>query len=383
MARGRRDGAQRRLRGDVLPGPETLLTVAELALALAGFAGLVAVLLSGSLPGWRAFDRTRISALLEVSFAAAFFALAPICVHALGASEEAAFRVAGAGLATFCAIHYEVMGRRFRRAAKESPNNLGSGALVRVFLLGSYLSVAVAGALAAAGLAPGFGALLLGLIVLLGVGGFTFLRLFIAARDDREAGARSVASAVPLGDGPLGDPARHLPGAALERGLAALAAAPRDAGCLALIVRRLPGGLRETPRAAHLSLEEGVPGDDWSRRPPRKPDAQLTVMQREVAELIANGQPLTLFGDNLFVELDLSAGNLAVGTRIRVGEALVEMTAEPHNGCRKFRQRFGEDALRLVQAKPTRDRNLRGVYWRVVEPGVARIGDPVRVVERR
>ena len=317
-----------------MPGPETLLTVAELALALAGFAGLVAVLLSGSLPGWRAFDRTRYSALLELSLAAAFFALAPICMHALGASEATAFRVAGAGLAAFCAIHYEMMGRRFRRAAKESPNNL------------------------------------------------TFLRLFMAARDDREAGARSVPPEVPTGDGPLGDPACHLPGDALERGLAALAAAPRDAGCLALIVRRLPGGLRETPRAAHLSLEEGVPGDDWSRRPPRKPDAQLTVMQREVAELIANGQPLTLFGDNLFVELDLSAGNLAVGTRIRVGEALVEMTAEPHNGCRKFRQRFGEDALRLVQAKPTRDRNLRGVYWRVVEPGLARIGDPVRVVER-
>jgi len=181
---------------------------------------------------------------------------------------------------------------------------------------------------------------------------------------------------------PRGDAARHLARAALDAGLVALPSASRDAGRLALIVRRLPTGSRETPPEVRLTLEEGVPGDDWSRRPPQKPEAQLAVMRREVAETLANGQPLTLFGDNLFVDLDLSAANLPVGTRLRVGAALVEMTAEPHNGCRKFQQRFGADALRVVQAKETRDQNLRGVYWRVLEPGVARVGDAVRVLSR-
>jgi len=185
----------------------------------------------------------------------------------------------------------------------------------------------------------------------------------------------------PRDGGPLGDPGRHLARPALDARLAGLPIAPRDSGRLALIVRRLPG-LRETPGAVWLSLDEGVPGDDWSRRPPRKPDAQLTVMRRDLAELIANGQPLTLFGDNLFVELDLSAANLPAGTRLRVGEALVEMTPEPHNGCRKFQQRFGADALRFVQAQETRDQNRRGVYWRVLEPGLARVGDPLEVVSR-
>ena len=195
---------------------------------------------------------------------------------------------------------------------------------------------------------------------------------------------RATRSAAPgPGDpGPLGDAARHLPRAVLDDRLRALPAPPPQAGRLALIVRRLGTGVRETPREVRLSCEEGVPGDDWSRRPPRKPEAQLAVMRREVAELIANGQPLTLFGDNLFVELDLSAANLPVGTRLQVGEAVVEMTAEPHNGCRKFQQRFGPDALRLVQAKETRAQNFRGVYWRVVEPGAARVGDAIRVVAR-
>jgi hypothetical protein len=189
-------------------------------------------------------------------------------------------------------------------------------------------------------------------------------------------------AAPPREETPRGDPARHLGADALAAGALALAAAPRDAGRLALIVRRLATGARETPADVGLCLEEGVPGDAWSRRPPKKPEAQLAVMRRDVAELLANGQPLTLFGDQLFVDLDVSAANLPPGTRLRVGAALVEMTSEPHDGCRKFRERFGADAFRFVQAKATRDRNFRGVYWRVVEPGRAAVGDPVRVVWR-
>ena len=98
------------------------------------------------------------------------------------------------------------------------------------------------------------------------------------------------------------------------------------------------------------------------------------------AALVAAGQPLTRFGDNLYVDLDLSAANLPFGTRIRVGSALVEMTPYPHNGCAKFNARFGNDALRLVQRKETRDQNYRGVYWRVVEPGEIAVGDAIEVV---
>ena len=66
---------------------------------------------------------------------------------------------------------------------------------------------------------------------------------------------------------------------------------------------------------------KGVPGDDGSRRPPRDPEAQLAVMNTHIAELIANGQALVTFGDNLFVDLDLSAAKRPTGTRIQVGRA--------------------------------------------------------------
>jgi len=181
---------------------------------------------------------------------------------------------------------------------------------------------------------------------------------------------------------PRGDPSRHLNRASLEVGLAALTPDDRNVGRVSLIVCRTLDGARALLSNSMLSVETGVPGDDWSLRPPCDPEAQLAVMQTSVATLIANGQPLTTFGDNLFVTLDLSATNLPTGTRIAVGQALVEVTPKPHDGCSKFDVRFGHDALRFVQAKETRAENRRGIYWKVVKPGEVGVGDAVRVLER-
>ena len=131
-----------------------------------------------------------------------------------------------------------------------------------------------------------------------------------------------------------------------------------------------------------LSPEAGVPGDAWIRRGTPHPAGQIAVMQLDVSRLIANGQPLELFGDNLFLELDLSNGNLPAGSRVRAGDAILEVTPKPHDGCRKFRGRFGPDALRFVADRERRHRNLRGIYMRVAEAGEVGVGDPVEVISR-
>jgi hypothetical protein len=178
----------------------------------------------------------------------------------------------------------------------------------------------------------------------------------------------------------VGDPDLQLEMATLESGLESMAAAPRDAGCVRLLVRRGEGGVRETPERAPLTRAGGLAGDAWGRDAERNPEAQLTVMEHGVAELIANGQPLALFGDQLFVELDLSRESLPPGTKMRIGTATLEVTPKPHNGCRKFSARFGPDALRFVSRPDLRPRNFRGVYMRVVADGEVRVGDAVEVL---
>jgi MOSC domain-containing protein YiiM len=181
--------------------------------------------------------------------------------------------------------------------------------------------------------------------------------------------------------GPPGDPSRHLPLTEIHARFATLPSPSKDAGRLCLIVRRRADGVHESLERVPLS-PDGVSGDRWGRRLPLNPDAQLTVIRRDVLELLANGQPITISGDNLIVDLDLSAANLPVGARLRIGEAIVEMTPKPHNGCLKFKARFGDDALQFVQAKATRDQNLRGIYWKVIEPGEVRVGAVIQVLSR-
>jgi len=182
--------------------------------------------------------------------------------------------------------------------------------------------------------------------------------------------------------GPGGDPSRHLPLRVLEERLGALPAAPRDAGRVTLLVSRRPDKERERPVRVMLGPETGMPGDAWGRRPAPERMAQLTVMQADVAAVIANGQPLTVFGDNLFLDLDLSAANLPTGSRVRVGGALLEVTPKSHDGCRKFAARFGQEALRLVCMPSLRHRNLRGIFMCVVEPGEVGVGDGASVLSR-
>jgi hypothetical protein len=180
----------------------------------------------------------------------------------------------------------------------------------------------------------------------------------------------------------IGDEARFLGLDELRSRLDALPHAGTDLGSVALVVVRGERGRRDTPDRVTLHPDDGVRGDAWGRDPKREVLAQIAVMEASVASLIANGQPLALFGDCLFLDLDLSEENLPPGSRLRVGTALLEVTPEPHTGCRKFRSRFGGDALRFVSAPDLAHRKLRGVYMRVVEEGVAGPGDAVHVAHR-
>src|SRR5690242_2079867 len=116
--------------------------------------------------------------------------------------------------------------------------------------------------------------------------------------------------------GPPGDPECHLALGELERRFRNLAPSPRDAGQLLFVVKRRPDKTRDVLDGIELQTGCGVPGDAWGRHPAPDPVGALTAMEIDVAELIANGQPVTVFGDNLFLRLDLSRENLPSGSRL-------------------------------------------------------------------
>ena len=171
----------------------------------------------------------------------------------------------------------------------------------------------------------------------------------------------------------------------LDSGLFAIRGSPKTSAVLDLIVRRPGVELRETPGDARLDDVNGLVGDNWIQRGSSQtpdgrshPDMQLTIMNTRTIALIAvSKERWTLAGDQLFTELDLSTANLPAGSRLRIGEAVIEITAQPHTGCAKFKARFGADASAFVNSPVGRDLRLRGANARVIFGGAIRVGDAV------
>jgi hypothetical protein len=178
---------------------------------------------------------------------------------------------------------------------------------------------------------------------------------------------------------------RQLTMAELEAGLEEIQGSPANDGVLEMIVCRPSTGVREELAEAELDPAAGLVGDTWSKRGSRRtadgaahPDMQINVMNARAAALVAQHRSRwALAGDQLFVDLDLSEANVPAGTRLAIGSAVIEITAEPHTGCGKFADRFGAEAAAFVNAARHRDLHLRGVNARVVRRGTIRAGDRV------
>ena len=175
---------------------------------------------------------------------------------------------------------------------------------------------------------------------------------------------------------------QHLTTEQLDDGLQEVAESPRGVGTVDLIVRRPAVDQREVLDTAELIVGEGLVGDNYLARggrngAPAHPEAQLNLMNSRVLDLVAAGDRSRwpLAGDQFIVDLDLSVDHLPVGTRLSLGDAVIEVAAKPHNGCAKFAQRFGQDAARWVNQE--QEQRRRGLNAMVVQPGTVRRGDPI------
>ena len=173
---------------------------------------------------------------------------------------------------------------------------------------------------------------------------------------------------------------KHLMTEEIEAELAQVIESPKDNGVLNLIVRRPNEDEREVLETGELDIEKGLVGDDWLINDGNF-ESQLAIMNSRIIALLAQDENRwKLAGDQLFIDLDLSDENLSHGTRLAIGSAIIEVTPQPHNGCKKFVERFGLDAMKFVNSPIGKQFHLRGIYAKVVQSGTIRQNDLVKKI---
>jgi hypothetical protein len=184
-------------------------------------------------------------------------------------------------------------------------------------------------------------------------------------------------------DGLLFD--KHLTLRELNDGIDAVLVSPSDNGTLELICARPGVEKRKVLETGILDVNVGLVGDNWSTRGSSRtvdksghPEMQINMMNYRFAKFVAGSRErVSLAGDQLFVDLDLSRDNLPPGTHLSIGSAVIEVTSIPHLGCKKFVERFGIEAMKFANGEFGRSHNLRGINAKVIGGGEIRVGDTV------
>ena len=179
------------------------------------------------------------------------------------------------------------------------------------------------------------------------------------------------------------DVIKYLSKGELQSGFYLIKQSPDNDGEVQMIVRRPETDKREILEEGELDLELGLVGDRWGKGiKMRKNDLneyfnrQITIMNSRTAALVAgNRDRWPLAGDQLYIDLNISSDNLPPGTRLAIGSSIVEVTDLPHNGCDKFKKRYGLDALKFVNSREGKKYHLRGINTRIIRGGIVRVGD--------
>jgi MOSC domain-containing protein YiiM len=139
---------------------------------------------------------------------------------------------------------------------------------------------------------------------------------------------------------------------------------------LAVCISEKKGEQKHPVREIRLVPHVGIPGDahagDWHRMVSVLSEESVRRLQEKIAFPLLPGA----FAENVLVE-GIEVSRLPVGTKLRIGSALCEVTQigkECHADC-AIRRQAGDCVM-----------PREGIFVRVLEEGSAREGDPVEVL---
>ncbi len=179
-------------------------------------------------------------------------------------------------------------------------------------------------------------------------------------------------------------PANPVSAAELAAALPFVLAAPRESGMVRLLCARPKPNARSFPDT--LTRAAGVTGDSemsrpWLKLPDGSPDprVQVSIMPWQVLNLVWRDRDRIAHpGDNIAVDMNLSAENLPEGTRLGLGTAVLRISDVPNDGCAKWKVRCGRAAYDWIASPAHLPLRLRGLYCQIEQDGEVRLGDILR-----
>ncbi|MCU0853511.1 MAG: hypothetical protein MUF63_01040 [Rhodobacteraceae bacterium] len=162
--------------------------------------------------------------------------------------------------------------------------------------------------------------------------------------------------------------------------------APRDQGVIRLLCLRPRPNARSFPDSLTVTRAGGVAGDfemsrPWLALPDGRmdPRIQVSVMSSRVLDLVWRERDrVTYPGDNIVVDMDLTAANLPEGALLAAGTAILRVSDVPNDGCAKWKVRCGRAAYDWTSDPANASLRLRGLFCSVEQDGVVRMGDVIR-----
>ena len=172
----------------------------------------------------------------------------------------------------------------------------------------------------------------------------------------------------------------------LQEHLPNVLAAPKDNAPIQQLCLR-PGVMqRDFVEEMQLTREFGIPGERWNTEPWLKlengkgdPRIQVSILGKRTLDLVWQDRENSPHpGDSFIADIDFSEENMPTGTLLHIGSAVVRISDKFNNACIKWKDRYGDDALRWVVMPPNRKYRLRGVLCEVVKDGWVKTGDLIR-----